>query len=95
MQISKLDAARRQLDTAIRLYFEESDEVSVHTLAGAAHVLLTDLHTARNTKTLLHRYIRPEKIWEFEKAVRKPQNFFKHAADDPTIVTDFANGRIV
>jgi hypothetical protein len=34
IKISKLEAARRQLDTAIRLYFMESDSVSVHTLAG-------------------------------------------------------------
>jgi hypothetical protein len=43
IKISKLDAARRQLDTAIRLYFMEGDPVSVHTLAAAAFEILKDL----------------------------------------------------
>jgi hypothetical protein len=30
LQVSKLDAARRQVETAIRLYFAEADPVSIH-----------------------------------------------------------------
>ena len=30
--VTKLDAARRQLRTAIRLWFQEADPVSIHTL---------------------------------------------------------------
>jgi hypothetical protein len=41
--ISKMDAARRQLETAIRLYFNAGDPVSIHTLGVAAHTLLTGL----------------------------------------------------
>jgi hypothetical protein len=43
MKISKLDAAQRQMDAAIFIYFHDVDPVSVHTLVGAAHILLTDL----------------------------------------------------
>src|SRR6516165_1324431 len=34
--INKLDSARRQLITAIRIYFTNGDEVSTHTLTAAA-----------------------------------------------------------
>jgi hypothetical protein len=42
--ISKLEAARRQLDTAIKLYFDNEDSLSVHTLAYASFRLLFDLY---------------------------------------------------
>lgn len=42
MLITKLDAARRQIDAAIHLYFEEGDEIAVHTLVCAAHILIID-----------------------------------------------------
>ena len=43
--LSKLDVARRQLETAIRLYFYDGDFVSTHTLAAAACKVLNDLTT--------------------------------------------------
>lgn len=89
MRITKLDAARRQIDSAIALYFDEGDEVSIHTLVGAAHILITDLSSAANQETLFQRYIRPERRREFEGAIRAPQNFLKHADKDPDAVLDF------
>jgi hypothetical protein len=83
MSITKLDAVSRQMDAAISLYFDEGDEVSIHTLVGAAHNLLADLSSAANQKTVIQKYIRPEKIGGFEKAIRAPQNFLKHADRDP------------
>jgi hypothetical protein len=35
--ITKLDAARRQLETAIKLYFDEGDPGSIQTLCSAAY----------------------------------------------------------
>ena len=89
MQITKLDAARRQIDSAVGLYFDEGDEVSIHTLVGAAHILITDLSSTANQETLIERHIKREKRWEFEKAIRAPQNFLKHADRDPQAVLDF------
>ena len=43
IEVSKLDAARRQLETAIRLFFYDGDFVSTHTLAAAAFNVLNDL----------------------------------------------------
>jgi hypothetical protein len=42
--ISKLEAARRQLDCAIRLYIAEEDALAVHTLSRAAFRILHDIY---------------------------------------------------
>jgi hypothetical protein len=41
--ITKLDAAERQLDCAVRLRLRNEDSLSVHTLAYAAFGILRDL----------------------------------------------------
>jgi hypothetical protein len=51
LRIYKIEAARRQLDSAIELWFLDKDEVSVHTLAAAAYQLVHDLK--RNIKDWL------------------------------------------
>jgi|SRR6267378_1402366 hypothetical protein len=93
VKISKLDAARRQLVTAIRLYFANADSVSTHTLAAAAFEILGDLDAhGPNTGTLFdhaERYIKPEYVDVFYKKLRKPQNFFKHADNDPEDILEF------
>jgi len=93
VKISKLDATRRQLVTAIRLYFANADSVSTHTLAAAAFEILRDLDAhGPNTGTLFdhaERYIKPEYVDVFYKKLRKPQNFFKHADNDPEDILEF------
>ena len=41
--ITKIDATRRQLRTAIRLFCQDGDAVSIHTLASAAQGVLDAL----------------------------------------------------
>jgi hypothetical protein len=93
IKISKLDAARRQLVTAIRLYFANGDSVSTHTLAAAGFEILSDLDAhGPKTGTLFdhaERYIKPEYVDVFYKKLRKPQNFFKHADNDPEDILEF------
>lgn len=43
ISFTKLDAARRQINTAIWLWFNGADIISVHTLAAAAHRIVLDL----------------------------------------------------
>src|SRR5437660_11025323 len=83
--IAKLDAAERQLAQAIRLFFDRGDEIAVHTLASAAYQVLSDLCAKRG----IAREIEDSEILaeigvkgEFIAAMRKPQNFFKHADRD-------------
>lgn len=50
IQLSKIEAAKQQIESAIWLWFVDGDMVSVQTLAGAAHRLLRELATSRGTR---------------------------------------------
>jgi hypothetical protein len=41
--INKIEAARRQLDAAIRMTFANEDELAIHTVAAAAYRILRDI----------------------------------------------------
>ena len=93
IMVSKLDAARRQLDAAVRLYFAEGDPVAIHTLAAAAHEVLADISVRRNvTVPFIHKLlslIRPEKQAEARAKFNRARNFFKHAKNDPEESIEF------
>ena len=91
VQVSKLDAARRQLDTAIRLFFREGDAVSIHTLTAAAHQLLHDLSNGMPGKSTIRNpdFVKPGKEKIYLKALASYENFFKHADTDPKDVLSF------
>jgi len=82
--IDKLDAACRQIESAVTMFFYEWDVISQHTLISAAHGILQDLATQRGIKGGIKDspLILPEKRNEFINAVHLPQNFFKHANKD-------------
>jgi hypothetical protein len=83
--IAKLEAAERQLDQAIRLFFDRGDEVAVHTLASAAYQILSDLCAQRGIPREIEDSAILEEIGakgQVIAAMRKPQNFFKHADRD-------------
>ena len=85
--ITKLDAARRNLATAIRLFFERGDAVAIHTLAAAAQSVMRDIARAKgleHTSILHDNPMIPTDIRkEWIKAVNASRNFFKHADTDP------------
>ena len=82
--VDKLDAARRQMESAIAMFFHDGDVVSQHTLIMAAHGILYDLGHQRGVGGSIKDspHVRPELRNEFIKAVHLPQNFFKHADED-------------
>jgi len=43
MRVTKIEAARRQIDAAIRLLFSEEDPVVIHTIASAGFRILRDI----------------------------------------------------
>lgn len=47
LKITKVAAAQRQIDAAIRMFFLDIDELAVHSVAGAATKLLQELHRKR------------------------------------------------
>ena len=90
LHISKLDSARRQLETAVRLYFSEADPVSIHTLTAAARRVLIDLNKARGGSPMgFEEYIKSEMLDEFRGYINKAGNFFKHANRDPEETHNF------
>ncbi|HZF30263.1 MAG TPA: hypothetical protein VE907_14190 [Gammaproteobacteria bacterium] len=52
--ITKIDAARRQLATAIELWFADGHEVSTYTLAYASHEIIHALHKKHGLGDLLY-----------------------------------------
>jgi hypothetical protein len=90
-RVSKLDVAYRQLDQAIQLFFERRDPVAVHSLAAAAHQVLTDLGDKKGVTNFIKRnpHIREEMRREWIRRINEPYNFIKHADRDPDEVFEF------
>jgi len=55
--ITKINAARRQLIAAIRMYFDEYDKLAVHTVAAAANNLLLDIAKSRGMDVFDYGFI--------------------------------------
>jgi len=84
--IKKLEAAQRQLNCAIELWFNDGDEVSIHTLAAAAYQITHDIkrHNGIQRDLLYDALIVKEEYRrDWIKAMKAAQNFFKHAKEDP------------
>ncbi len=89
--LDKVQAAWRQLATAIDLFFQSGDVVSIHTLATAAAELLHDVAEHRGSPvtvpsfdSLILAFVKPERQHDVRRLLRRPQNFFKHADKDAT-----------
>jgi hypothetical protein len=96
MKVTKLDAARRQLDTAIELWFHDADPVSIHTLVFASHEIIHRLFKRQGGKDLLFdsSRIKEEFKKEFNIRLKKWSAFFKHAEREtnPDDAIDFKEG---
>jgi len=94
LQISKLDAAKRQLETAIRIYFFDGDPVALHTLTAAGYNVIRDINTKRSGERMMIKdqifdYIKPEFKEMFRLKLNEAENFFKHADRDHDATLDF------
>jgi hypothetical protein len=91
--VGKLDAARRQLETAIKLWFAGGDAVSIHTLVHAAYEIIHHISKLRNPTRhdllLDSAVIKDEYRAQFAKLIKAPGNFFKHAKEDAEAVLEF------
>lgn len=90
IRVNKIEAARRQIETAIKLLFDNCDPVSVHTLAAAGGRILRDICNQKKTPLdqAFKAMIRPGKEKEFLAAVNMPANFFKHADKDADAILE-------
>jgi hypothetical protein len=93
LTISKLDAARRQLQTAITLWFAGGDPVSIHTLAYAAYEIIHAVSKQRNPgrRDLLFdsALIKDQYRRQWAESIKKHANFFKHAQNDGNSIIEF------
>ena len=94
MKLTKAEVATRQLDTAIKLFFDASDAVSIHTLAAASATVFADI-LEKTGKTSWREEI-VEEHPDLTKAqvfniLRHAQNFFKHANHDPEESLEFSD----
>ncbi len=85
-RIEKLEAARRNLAAAVRLFFERGDPIAIHTLAAAAQGVIRDVARGRGLAytSILHDHpdIPAESQKEWIKILNASRNFFKHADAD-------------
>lgn len=86
IKIGKMDAALRQLRTAIELWFNEGDPVAVHALAFAAYEVIHAVSKKRNPyrRDLLFDslIIKDEYRSQYNKILKRHASFFKHASRD-------------
>jgi hypothetical protein len=90
--VSKLDAATRQLQMAIVLYFQDEDPLGIHTIAGAAHGILRDLLVQRDGASSARaggERVQSEHRTFVTAMVNNAKNFLKHAERDPHRVLAF------
>lgn len=90
--LGKLDAANRQLDFAIHLLFCGGDAICIHTLTGAASILLSDLvehHVPNKSWDRAAQETNSLPPGQYFNIIRKAQNFLKHAKSGPTAIFNF------
>lgn len=90
LHVGKLQTARRQLETAVSLFFQHGDPVSIHTLTCAAYNVIRDINNSRDGSPMFAKqyYVNLEdkpSLSDFNE----PENFFKHANRDPDAVLTF------
>jgi hypothetical protein len=94
-KVSKTDAARRQLQAAVLLFFNEQDPLAIHTLTAAGHEILSDLAKLGDVvmpmqQSFLAAGLSKETVDTIRAELRRPQNFLKHADRDPEAVLEFS-----
>jgi hypothetical protein len=89
--VGKIDAARRQIETAIWLRFNNGDPVSIHTLCCAGYAILRVLNELVGGEMMLKdlwRMLEGEDRETFLKFINRPDNEFKHAERNPLAIAE-------
>jgi hypothetical protein len=85
IRINKMDAARRQINAAIRMTFDEEDPIAIHSVVAAGHRIIRDICEQRgDIESYLQftDWIAPGHEADFWRAVNSSANFIKHAVED-------------
>ncbi|MBI4252433.1 MAG: hypothetical protein HY618_08235 [Candidatus Tectomicrobia bacterium] len=94
-KLAEIDAARSQLATAINLFFNDVDPISVHSLACASAEILEAI-CRKNSKQTFFAHMRESNpkftSKEIRETLNKSKNWFKHAdKDHGDVLTDFSD----
>jgi hypothetical protein len=85
VRINKLDAARRQIDAAVRMTFANEDPVAIHSVVAAGHRIIRDICEQRGDIESYLRFtdwIAEGHEKDFWNAMNASANFIKHADKD-------------
>jgi hypothetical protein len=90
---TKQDAAKTQLETAIALWFNYGDPLSIHTLVSAANSLYHGMGSKVGKPTIIETW--KKSLSNKDRAmVNEARNFAKHANKDPKaklrLITEYA-----
>jgi hypothetical protein len=77
VRVTRQEAAKGQLHSAILLWFHEGDVASIHTLTVAAQGILSVLKKEAGVRFGAADWIQAQPK-SFQEKIRNPQNFFKH-----------------
>jgi hypothetical protein len=85
IEVTRLDAARTQLLGAVWLFFYDGHTIPTHTLTTSAAQILKDLddNDSGGFENLIVAYAQPGQEKRIRDLIRRPQNFFKHAKENP------------
>jgi len=98
--ITKIEAALRQLKTSIELFVNAGDTVSAYTLVRASEEVLDKICMHRGLeRSAMHQGIEAMKISDERKMnifkkLNAPKNYFKHADRDSEIELQWSDGVI-
>lgn len=91
--LNKIDVIRHQTTTAIDLFFDDGDPISIHTLIMAAYEITATLCHKQNipacVKNLLHIIPDEKTKTEFSQHFHVARNYFKHADRDQHSIVSF------
>ena len=90
--VTKREAAIRQLDAAIKLFFAEADMIAVHTLVGASIQVMLGLGHPQGIQSPIRSsdYIYKDRLKDWINALNRTQNFLKHADKDRDEVLQYS-----
>jgi hypothetical protein len=95
IRLTKTEVARRNLESAVHLYFNSGDPVSIHVLAWAAYEVIGKVSKHRGGQPTFFNSIvdnpaqAKDKRKKISKMLRGARNFFEHAGKDPSATLDF------
>lgn len=95
-KLTKRDVARRELLTAVDLFFNGGDPVVVHLLVAACEDICVPIVRNKGQKAFrdeIEDMVRPEYLESWRVRQKAPYNFFKHGSADPDEELEFFDPR--